>query len=157
LLASSVLECIDSSGSWPIFLNKSGDDPFVISFPRQPIIEDTGDLLACTAVDTSIFPVAVYGLTFYKNPIIPGDPFDLFEQVVRERAQSPTCLLWKHVSVEEDAYILDILSKAEQLKVFRKERIIVTGDNVYFLFTIFFPHATENHDYFIHSFQRFTD
>ena len=146
------IEGMDNPDGWPIFLIALDHDFIEIRFPTEPFLEDYGNKWAYTAVDTSALPTAVYGLTFYKQPTFPEDPLEIFNQVIDQRSQANSMLISKRITQDIDCYILDVISKTKDLKVFRKDRVIVTNQNVFSLSTIFFPHSPENHAYFIKSF-----
>lgn len=149
----STLTYLDDEGSWPLFFSQTKENQILIRFPVFPLIEETEKMISYTAVDRGVFPIAIYGLSFYKNLPDPEDPISLFDQVLESRSNNQSMLLWKNVTIEDDRYVLDVMSKTENLKVFRKDRVIVTGRNVYYLFTIFFPNTPENHEYFTNSFE----
>lgn len=149
----SGLSRLNNEEGWPLFLNQGTEHEFLIRFPTDPLIEEQGKSISLTAVDKSVFPLVLYGFSFFKEPERCEDPISLFDRVLLSRSTNQSSLIWKHLSMEDDRYILDVLSKTKNLKVFRKDRIIVTAQNVYYFYTIFFPHSSENHDYFIQSFE----
>lgn len=150
----STLTSLDDEGAWPLFFSQTTDNQILIRFPVFPLIEENDKMISYSAVDRSVFPIAIYGLSFYKKTLLePEDPISLFEQVLESRSSNQSMLLWKNVTIEDDRYVLDVMSKTENLKVFRKDRVIVTCGNVYYMFTIFFPNSSENHDYFTNSFE----
>ena len=143
---------IEESDGWPRFLVDAGVQHLDMRFPCLPGIEDYGDTVVLSAVDTSVFPTAVYGISFHKDAEEVNDPMELFEEILIGHSSASNALLWHRISVDGDRYILDIITKSTRNRVYRKDRVIVTGHSVYFLFTIFFIGSLENHDYFAESF-----
>lgn len=146
---------IETNEGWPRFLVETGIQQIDICFPVTPTVEDYGDIVALSAVDTSVFPSAIYGISFHKQPEEIRDPLYLFEEILAQKSTEPNILLWKNMSVDGDQYILDTITKSVQYRVFRKDRVIVTAQSIYYLYTVFFIGSFENHEYFIDSFNNF--
>lgn len=138
-------------GSWGVYRISLGEERALeIRFPHQPFVNESKETISYVTADSMADPIKIYGVSFYREPVEVTDPLGYLEKIMKSRALKPLRLLSYEISEADGVYLLDLCYGNEKTYVITKERHIVTEDNVYVLYTIFY--GNDNHKYFIESF-----
>jgi hypothetical protein len=144
-------EIINDEHPWPSYAIGWENITFNVRFPTSPSITEANGNITLLSIDTSTFPIVAYGLT-YSLEVRIEDPEELYEDYISQFDSSRHVLINSNINVEEDMGILDFFSVDTKQHIGKKERIIVTADNVFYLTTISFYNTVDNHEAFINSF-----